>query len=84
MAQEVKRPDAPALTAADVSAWLLAHPNVEVSIDVAGSTLTLPDGRQVKFPLEGFARYCLLNGVDELGFLLSRDEAISAYERAHR
>jgi 3-isopropylmalate/(R)-2-methylmalate dehydratase small subunit len=65
-------------------AWLLAHPNVEVSIDVAGSTLTLPDGRQVKFPLEGFARYCLLNGVDELGFLLSRDEAISAFERAHR
>ncbi len=64
-------------------AWLLAHPNVEVSIDVASTTLTLPDGRAVSFPLEGFAKYCLLNGVDELGFLLSKSDAIAAYERAH-
>jgi 3-isopropylmalate/(R)-2-methylmalate dehydratase small subunit len=65
-------------------AWLLAHPNVEVNIDVASTTLTLPDGTSVKFPLEGFAKYCLLNGVDELGFLLSKNEAISAYEKSHR
>ena len=43
-----------------------------------------PTARQVKFPLEGFARYCLLNGVDELGFLLSQNAAISAYEQSHR
>jgi 3-isopropylmalate/(R)-2-methylmalate dehydratase small subunit len=65
-------------------AWLLANPNVEVNIDVASTTLTLPDGATVKFPLEGFAKYCLLNGVDELGFLLSKNEAISAYEQTHR
>jgi 3-isopropylmalate/(R)-2-methylmalate dehydratase small subunit len=65
-------------------AWLLANPNVEVNIDVANCTLTLPDGAQVKFPLEGFAKYCLLHGVDELGFLLSQDQAIRAYEQAHR
>jgi len=64
--------------------WLLANPNIEITIDVASTTLTLPDGTQVKFPLEGFAKYCLLNGVDELGFLLSKNEAIAAYERAHR
>jgi len=64
-------------------AWLLANPNVEVSIDVASTTLTLPNGTTVTFPLEGFAKYCLLNGVDELGFLLSKNEAIAAYERAH-
>ena len=63
--------------------WLLANPQAEVTIDVASTSLTLPDGTQVKFPLEGFARYCLLNGVDELGFLLSQNEAIAAYERAH-
>ena len=57
-------------------AWLLANPGVEVSIDVESTTLTLPDGTQVKFPLEGFARFCLLNGVDELGFLLSQNAAI--------
>ena len=61
-------------------AWLLAHPQAEVTIDVEQSTLSLPDGTTVKFPLEGFARYCLLNGVDELGYLLSKDEAISSYE----
>ena len=36
----------------------------------------------MKFPLEGFARYCLLNGVDELGFLLSQNAAIAAYEQS--
>jgi 3-isopropylmalate/(R)-2-methylmalate dehydratase small subunit len=65
-------------------AWLLAHPGAEVSIDVENTTLALPDGTQVKFPLEGFARYCLLNGIDELGFLLSQNAAISTYEQSHR
>ena len=65
-------------------AWLLANPNVEVAIDVASTTLTLPNGTAVQFPLEGFAKYCLLNGVDELGFLLSRTDAIAKYEAAHR
>ena len=64
-------------------AWLLANPGVEVAIDIASSTLTLPDGTKVSFPLEGFARYCLMNGVDELGFLLSKNDAISAYEKSH-
>jgi 3-isopropylmalate/(R)-2-methylmalate dehydratase small subunit len=64
-------------------AWLLANPGAELSIDVASGTLSLPDGTIVRFPLEGFARYCLLNGVDELGYLLSKNDAISAYERAH-
>ena len=65
-------------------AWLLANAGVEISIDVEHTTLALPGGSQVKFPLEGFARYCLLNGVDELGFLLAQNAAISSYERAHR
>jgi 3-isopropylmalate/(R)-2-methylmalate dehydratase small subunit len=61
-------------------AWLLANPGADVTIDLDSNTLTLPGGKAVKFPLEGFARYCLLNGVDELGFLLSKDREISAYE----
>jgi 3-isopropylmalate/(R)-2-methylmalate dehydratase small subunit len=74
----------PVLVDEKTHAWLLSHPQVEVTIDVEHSTLTLPDGTAVKFPLEGFARYCLLNGVDELGYLLSQDAAISEYEKAHR
>lgn len=64
--------------------WLLEHPGAEVAIDLESTTLTLPGGQAVRFPLEPFARYCLLNGVDELGFLLGRDEEIRAYERRPR
>ena len=74
----------PVLVDEKTHAWLLEHPQAEVSIDVGQSTLALPDGTTVEFPLEGFARYCLLNGVDELGYLLSKDDAISRYEQAHR
>ena len=63
------------------SDWLLANPGVEVTVNVEDTTLALPDGARVKFPLEGFSRYCLLNGVDELGFLLDRRPQIEAYER---
>jgi 3-isopropylmalate/(R)-2-methylmalate dehydratase small subunit len=61
--------------------WLLEHAGAEVTIDLGTRTLLLPDGRAVEFPIEGFARYCLLNGVDQLGFLLARQAEIGAYEQ---
>jgi 3-isopropylmalate/(R)-2-methylmalate dehydratase small subunit len=61
--------------------WLIANPGAEVTIDLETTTLSMPSGKTVKFPLEPFARYCLMNGVDELGFLLQQDAAISAYEK---
>ena len=61
--------------------WLLARPGVELTIDLPSTTLRLPDGREVEFPVEAFARYCLMNGVDELGYLLGQTAAIEAYER---
>src|ERR1700687_4278676 len=64
--------------------WLLEHPGAEVTIDLESTTLRLPNGNAVEFPIEGFARYCLLNGVDELGFLISRQREISAYEQGAR
>ena len=62
-------------------AWLVEHPGVEVEIDLPATELRLPDGRAVTFPVEAFARYCLMNGVDELGYLLGQADAIAAYER---
>jgi 3-isopropylmalate/(R)-2-methylmalate dehydratase small subunit len=64
-------------------AWLLQNPGVSLKIDLQASTLTLPDGTAVQFPIEAFARYCLLNGVDELGFLLQQGDAITRYEQTH-
>ncbi|HEY6451654.1 MAG TPA: 3-isopropylmalate dehydratase small subunit [Steroidobacteraceae bacterium] len=61
--------------------WLVEHPGVEVLIDLQSATLTLPTGTSVAFPIEAFARYCLLNGLDELGFLLEKAPQIAAYER---
>ncbi|MFZ1099048.1 MAG: 3-isopropylmalate dehydratase small subunit [Steroidobacteraceae bacterium] len=63
------------------SGWLIAHPGAELTLDVAHATLTLPDGRVVSFPLETFARHCLLEGVDELGYLLGRRAEIEAFEK---
>jgi 3-isopropylmalate/(R)-2-methylmalate dehydratase small subunit len=65
------------------AAWLLANPGAKLSIDLESCTLTLPDGRAVPFPMDSFARYCLTNGVDELGFLRSQQAAIAEFEAAH-
>ena len=60
---------------------LLAQPGIELSIGIAARTLTLPDGRRFQFPLDAFAQTCLLEGVDQLGYLLKQADAITAYER---
>ena len=70
----------PIVVDAATHARLLAAPGVEVTVSVSDQTLTLPDGSKAKFPMDPFARYCLLNGVDELDFLLSQDAAITAFE----
>jgi 3-isopropylmalate/(R)-2-methylmalate dehydratase small subunit len=59
---------------------LLKAPPPTLTIDVEKLTVTLPDGAHCAFPLEKFARYCLLEGKDELGFLLEHKEDIAAHE----
>ncbi len=59
-------------------------PTTRLSVDVASQTLTLPDGRQVKFPLDGFSKYCLLNGIDQLGYLMNLDDQVQAYESSNQ
>jgi 3-isopropylmalate/(R)-2-methylmalate dehydratase small subunit len=55
-----------------------------VTVDLTTQTLLLNEGnRRVGFPIEPFARYCLLNGIDQLGFLLQQEETIAAYEARH-
>ena len=66
------------------SRWLLDNPGAEVSIDLESTTLTRPTGARVQFPIEAFSRYCLLNGIDELQFLLSQDADIKKFEDSRR
>ena len=61
---------------------LLAQPGIELRVDIAARTLTLPDGRSFDFPLDAFAQTCLLEGVDQLGYLLSQRPAIERFEAA--
>jgi 3-isopropylmalate/(R)-2-methylmalate dehydratase small subunit len=70
----------PVVVDESTSNWLIANPGAEITLDVAAGTLTLPSGAAVQFPLEAFARHCLLHGVDELGYLLRRADEIAAYE----
>ncbi|MDM8531643.1 3-isopropylmalate dehydratase small subunit [Anaerolineales bacterium HSG25] len=58
-------------------------PSTTVTIDLEKQTLTLPDGRTVNFPIDGFSKSCILNGVDQLGYLQSHADAIAAYEAEH-
>ena len=58
------------------------NPGVEVEIDLPAAELRLPDGRAVTFPIEAFSRYCLMHGIDELGYLLSQAPAIERVRTA--
>jgi len=54
-----------------------------VKVDLARQTLTTPDGGAVEFPIDGFSKHCLLEGIDELGYILQQSGAIEAYEASH-
>ena len=56
-------------------------PAVIVTIDLAAQTLTLPDGSSIGFPVDEFAKQCMLQGVDELGYILRLEDQIAAYEK---
>ncbi|MGE5647933.1 MAG: 3-isopropylmalate dehydratase small subunit [Acidobacteriota bacterium] len=71
----------PVIVPADVHAELFKLPeDAKVTIDLASQTLTLPNGRKVEFPIDPFSKHCLLNGIDELGYIQQQEAAIAAYE----
>ena len=70
----------PVIVDSDTHAWLLDNPGSNVNIDIETATLTLPGDRVIEFPIDGFARYCLLNGIDQLGFLQKHRDQISQFE----
>ena len=73
----------PIVVPPDVHAWLFAHPEAVVRVDLESQSLSLPDGRRVEFPVDAFSKRCLLEGVDELGWILNQSAAIAAYESTH-
>lgn len=78
----------PVIVPADVHAELFAaverDPNATVKIDLPNQTLTTPGGEQVKFPVDEFSKHCLVEGVDELGYILQQEPRIAAFEGKHQ
>jgi 3-isopropylmalate/(R)-2-methylmalate dehydratase small subunit len=74
----------PVIVPPDVHAALFetvaADPEAQVQIDLETGTLTTPEGRAIEFPVDSFARYCLLEGVDEIGYTLQHQREIEAFE----
>ena len=58
-------------------------PATQVAIDLEKQELALPDGRSVTFPIDNFSKTCMLEGVDQLGYLLKQADHVAAYEAAH-
>jgi 3-isopropylmalate/(R)-2-methylmalate dehydratase small subunit len=65
-------------------ALVTTAPETRLTIDLSTQTATLPVGLAERFPINPFAKHCLLTGVDQLGFLLQAEPEISEYERSHR
>lgn len=70
----------PVIVDRDTHAWLLDNAGSEVDIDIGDALLTLANGSTVAFPIDAFARYCLVEGIDQLGFIRQHADAIRRYE----
>ena len=57
-----------------------ADPQALIRIDLPNQTLTTPSGRKVEFPVDAFSKHCLVEGVDELGYIQQHEAQIAAYE----
>jgi len=57
-----------------------ADPKAQITVDLTQKLLTLPDGSTTSFPVDPFAQHCLLNGIDQLGYILSFDDKVKTYE----
>jgi 3-isopropylmalate/(R)-2-methylmalate dehydratase small subunit len=79
-ANAVKNGLLPVVVDADTHRFLLERPGEEITIDLEKQELRA-GARRARFPIDPFARICLLNGTDELGFLLAQEDAIAAFEK---
>ncbi len=64
----------------ETHAWLVSNPGIHVDIDVTNATLTVANNRTVEFPIDAFSRYCLTEGIDQLGFLQKHEDTIKRFE----
>jgi 3-isopropylmalate/(R)-2-methylmalate dehydratase small subunit len=59
------------------------EPDARITIDLEAQSLQLPDGRKVTFPIDEFSKTCLLEGIDQLGYLIKHEAGVDSYEQSH-
>ena len=74
----------PVVVDPDTHGWLLDNPGIELAIDIAEATLRLPDDSVVNFDIDAFARFCLVEGIDQLGFLQQQEDRIRTFEETRQ
>ena len=64
--------------------WLLDHPGEEITVDLESQEVRLPkNGGTFKFEIDAFSRHCLMEGVDEMGYLAAQSDQIAEFEKTH-
>lgn len=66
----------------ETHSWLISNPGTRVDIDVGDATVSIGNGNTVEFPIDAFARYCLVEGIDQLGFLQKEEDSIKRFEES--
>jgi 3-isopropylmalate/(R)-2-methylmalate dehydratase small subunit len=64
----------------DAKTHALLKPGMTVVIDLAAQTLSIENGPTVTFPIDSFSKTCILEGLDEIGYILKHSDAIAAFE----
>lgn len=73
-----------AATHAELAQFAAAGEGISLTIDLPSQSILLPDGRSLEFPIDPFSKKCLMEGVDQLGYLLSFADQIAVYEESSR
>jgi len=73
----------PIVAGPEVHSWLLAHPGAKLSIDLENARVSVESGPEFGFEIEPFAQFCLVNGTDQLGYLMEQQDAITRFEQEH-
>lgn len=71
-------------THAELAQFAAAGEGISLTIDLPSQSILLPDGRSLEFPIDPFSKKCLMEGVDQLGYLLSFADQIAVYEESSR
>jgi 3-isopropylmalate/(R)-2-methylmalate dehydratase small subunit len=70
----------PVIVDTETHQWLLNNPGAEVTVDLEAQEIRLPDGKAISFPIDGFARKCILEGIDQTGYLMQQQDKIAGFE----